>query len=150
MVDILAVAQIKVVAQTDFGGIFGQCRLADNGGADLSHIALLIGNVAEIQIIADDQGQNGVAEKLQALVALDGNTLGLQLIGIGGVIQGRLQKRRILERISQFFLQKILGKRILSILVSHCISPFAAGAGISFSTYSVISAITPVFTKEAA
>jgi len=101
--DVLAAAEKQVVAQVKLPGQPGQGLFVDDGGADLGEIPFRAVRVLPHQHVADAQGENGIAEKLEPLVVL------LQklrvLVRVGAVREGAIQKGRVPEPVPQGLLE---------------------------------------------
>ena len=92
-----------MVAQGQRLGYLVQALLADQRRTDAGQVALRQVGVLFIQMLGGDEAQHRVAQKFQPLVA--GDVRAAMLVGIGAVVQGRLQQRRVAERIAQLLFQ---------------------------------------------
>jgi hypothetical protein len=103
---LLAGAQPQAGVEADFPGDPGQKNAVGEGGAALAEHAFAVAGEEIVERLREDELQHGIAEKLEALVALGGIGVVLQ---IRRVRDGALQQRRIAERVGEAGLELFEG-----------------------------------------
>ena len=90
----LALAELDELSQPQVAGDGGQGRLGDGGGAHLGELALGDLRVGAVEVLGDDDAQDGVAQELQTLVGGQAAVL----VGVGTVGQGQIEQLGINAR----------------------------------------------------
>jgi len=104
-VNFFASTQDEMLAEPELAGVFGKSATIDQLGASFGERAFAKGREILVELPSENELEDSVTEKFEALVGLHGNAL---FVRDGGMSQSKPQESRITKSVTELILEIVI------------------------------------------